>query len=41
VQALRQHRLKSGSGESMVDVLMRHLPSSESVAQLKPASTLR
>ena len=41
VQALRQHRLKSGSGESMVDVLMRHLPSAESVAQLKPASTLR
>jgi hypothetical protein len=35
VQTLRQHRLKSPGGESMVDVLMRHLQPRESVAQLR------
>ena len=39
VQALRQHRLKSSGGESMVDVLLRHLQPRESMAQLRAGST--
>lgn len=40
VQTLRQHRLKSTGGDSMIDVLMRHLQPRESVAQLR-SSTAR